>query len=247
MATKTVLAIVQSVAPRLGILKPNTATGSTDLQVQQLLALVNEEGQELAARFDWQELTHEVKFPATGVQSQGPITDLIADNYNGTVAFRKIINDTIWNITKRVRICGPMSAADHSLATAAATAVGPWSDYRIRGGALLLYPPADAADSLRFEFLSDSWATNAAGDTYKSAFSADDDLPILDSRLIELGAIWRWKAAKGLDYAQQYQNYENAVLDAMAGNKTTGPVEMYDNAENKGYPFAVIPRSDWLQ
>lgn len=247
MATKTALAIVRSVAPRLGIATPNTATGSTDVQVQQLLALVNEEGQELAARFDWQELTHEVTFPASGIQTQGSISELIADNYNGSVAFRKILNDTIWNITKRVRICGPMSAADHSLATAAATAVGPWSDYRIRGGALLLYPPATALDSLRFEFAADSWAMNAAGDTYKSAFSADDDTSILDSRLIELGTIWRWKAAKGLDYAQNYQNYENAVLDAMAGNKTTGPVEMDSCPETKGYPFAVIPRSDWLQ
>ncbi len=88
---------------------------------------------------------------------------------------------------------------------------------------------------------------NAAGDTYKSAFSADDDTSILDSRLIELGTIWRWKAAKGLDYAQNYQNYENAVLDAMASNKTTGPVEMDSCPETKGYPFAVIPRSDWLQ
>lgn len=246
MAQKTCLQIVRTVAPRLGIATPNTATGSTDLQVQQLLAFVNQEGQELAARHDWQALTHSVTFPAVASESQGKITTLISSNY-GAYEFRKILNSTLWNITKRTRITGPLSAPDWNLATASNTAVGPWSEYRIRQGYLRMYPAPDALDDIRFEFVTDSWATNAAEDTPKSAFSADDDIPVLDSRLIELGTMWRWKAAKGLEYAQDHLNYENAVLDAMAGDKTGGIVRMDFNANENGYPFAVVPRSDWLQ
>lgn len=246
MATKTALAIVRSVAPRLGIATPNTATGSTDVQIQQLLALVNEEGQELAARHDWQELIYPVTFSAVAVQAQGYITSLIADNL-GALSYRKILNDTLWNLTKRVRICGPLTAPQFNLATAAATATGPWSEYRIRSGVLLLYPVPDAGDQIRFEFVTDSWIISGAGDSRKAAFTADDDICQLDARLVELGTIWRWKAAKGLDYAQNYQNYENAVLDAMTGNKTGGPVSMDSCNEERGKPFAVIGRSDWLQ
>lgn len=246
MATKTALAIVRSVAPRLGIATPNTATGSTDVQVQQLLALVNEEGQELAARLDWQELTYPVTFPAVAVTAQGSISTLISANL-GAISFRKILNDTMWNLTKRVKITGPLTAAQFNLATAANTPVGPWSEYRIRLNSLYLYPPPDAGDSIRFEFVTDSWVVNASADTQKAAFTADDDYCLLDARLIELGAIWRWKAAKGLDYAQSFQNYENAVLDAMTGNKTGGPVSLDTCDDNRGQPFAVIGRSDWLQ
>lgn len=249
MATKTALAIVRSVAPRLGIATPNTATGSTDVQIQQLLALVNEEGQELAARHDWQELTYPVTFPAVAVQAQGIITDLIADNLGGgaSISFRKILNDTMWNLTKRVKICGPLTAPHFNMVTAAATANGPWSEYRIRRGILWLYPVPDAGDEIRFEFVTDSWATAADETVRKTAFTADDDICHLDARLVELGTIWRWKAAKGLDYAQNFQNYENAVLDAMTGNKTGGPVSMDYDPSTRGQPYAVIGRSDWLQ
>lgn len=246
MATKTALAIVRSVAPRLGIATPNTATGSTDVQIQQLLALVNEEGQELAARHDWQELTFPVTYSAPASQSQGMLSSLIEVNL-GAYSFRKMLNDTLWNLTKRTRICGPLTAAQYNLATAANTAVGPWSEYRIRQGYLFLYPAADEGDQIRFEFVTDSWAINASSDVFKSAFTADDDRCLLDARLIELGTIWRWKAAKGLDYAQSFQNYENAVLDAMTSNKTGGPVMMDYDPSTRGQPYAVIGRSDWLQ
>ena len=246
MAQKTCLQIVRTVAPRLGIATPNTATGSTDLQIQQLLAFGNQEGQELAARFDWQALTHQVTFAAVPGEEQGSITTLIANNY-GDNSFRKILNNTIWNLTKRTRITGPLSAPDWNLATASNTAVGPWSEYRIRRGRLYLYPAPDAGDSLRFEFVSDSWASSADNDFQKTAFTADGDLSVLDARLIELGTMWRWKSAKGLEYSQDFQNYENAVLDAMAGDKTGGTVRMDFNANENGYPFAVVPRSDWLQ
>ena len=246
MAQKTCLQIVRTVAPRLGISTPNTATGSTDLQVQQLLAFVNQEGQELAARYDWQDLVIPCTFPAIASESQGKITTLISTNV-AAYSFRKVLNSTLWNLTKRTRITGPLSAPDWNLATASNTAIGPWSEYRIRQGYLLLYPAPDALDSIRFEFVTDSWANSAALDTPKTAFTADDDVSILDARLIELGTMWRWKAAKGLEYSQDFQNYENAVLDAMAGDKTGGIVRMDFNANENGYPFAVVPRSDWLQ
>lgn len=246
MATKTALAIVRSVAPRLGIATPNTATGSTDVQVQQLLAFVNEEGQELAARYDWQELTYPVTFSAQAGQSQGMLTTLIEANL-GAYSFRKILNDTLWNMTKRTRITGPLTAPQFNLATAANTAVGPWSEYRIRQGYLFLYPEADVADQIRFEFVTDSWVINASSDVLKTGFTADDDRCLLDARLIELGTIWRWKAAKGLDYGQAHMNYETAVLDAMTGNKTGGTVSMDSCDDYRGQPFAVIGRSDWLQ
>lgn len=252
MATKTALAIVRSVAPRLGIATPNTATGSTDVQIQQLLALVNEEGQELAARFDWQELTYPVTFSAVAVEAQGFLTDIITDNV-GAVSFRKVLNDTLWNLTKRTRITGPLTAAQYNLATAANTSTGPWSEYRIRGvkggdtGVLLLYPVPDANDQIRFEFVTDDWVVSGNGDTQKAAFTADDDRCLLNARLIELGTIWRWKAAKGLEYAQNFQNYENAVLDAMTSNKTGGPVSMDFCDDRRGEPFAIVNRSDWLQ
>lgn len=246
MAQKTCLQIVRTVAPRLGIATPNTATGSTDLQIQQLLAFVNQEGQELAARYDWQALTYPVTFSAVAVEAQGNIEDLIEDNI-GALSFRKVINDAMWNLTTRTRITGPLNSVQWNLATASSTAVGPWSEYRIRLNNLYLYPAPSANDQIRFEFITDDWVISGSGDARKSAFTADDDLCLLNARLVELGTMWRWKSAKGLEYSQDFQNYENAVLDAMAGDKAGTIVRMDGHMNENGYPFAVVPRSDWLQ
>lgn len=247
MAQKTCLQIVRTVAPRLGISTPNTATGSTDLQVQQLLAFVNQEGQELAARYDWQSLIRHASFITTAAQSQGKLKDIIVASAGANVQCRKILNSTLWNTTKRTKVCGPLSAPDWNLATASVTATGPWSEYRLRGGYLLMYPAPDDGDTVEFDFITDNWVSSSDGFYVYTAFNADTDVCELDARLIELGTMWRWKAAKGLEYSQDFQNYENAVLDAMAGDKTGGIVRMDFNANENGYPFAVVPRSDWLQ
>ena len=71
MANKSILNIIKTVAKLVGVSEPTTATGSTDIQVKQLLALANEEGQELAARYDWTALVREATYTALGVEEIG--------------------------------------------------------------------------------------------------------------------------------------------------------------------------------
>ena len=49
----SVLSVIQSVAPLLGIARPAVALASTDITIQQLCAILQEEGDELARRHDW--------------------------------------------------------------------------------------------------------------------------------------------------------------------------------------------------
>jgi hypothetical protein len=67
----SLLTIVQSVAQKvLGTPAANipTAVGSADANVQTILALINEDGQELASRHTWQTLRGEANFSTQGVQ-----------------------------------------------------------------------------------------------------------------------------------------------------------------------------------
>jgi hypothetical protein len=41
-------------------------------------------------------------------------------------------------------------------------------------------------------------------------FDADTDEFVLGDRLLTLAIIWQWKAQKGLQYAEDLANYENA-------------------------------------
>lgn len=77
--------VVQAVAIKVGIPKPIAAAASVDTNVQQIVAFANEAGQELAARYGWQELTKEASFSCPG--SQGGLgTFLIQSGGSGYVA-----------------------------------------------------------------------------------------------------------------------------------------------------------------
>jgi hypothetical protein len=243
MAQQSALQIVRTVCGRVGINKPNTATGSTDMQVQQLIELLNEEGQELAARFDWQILLREKLFTTVAGEDQGPLvggTILAASD-----GFRKIVNNTIHNRTTQFPVTGPLSPQMWQAVKATTTIASPYAQYRIRGGRLYLYPGASLGNTCAFEYLTANWVQDSTGDTFRDSFTQDEDLPLFDSQLLTKGLLWRWKAAKGLEYAEDFNKYEAAVLDAMTGDKTADSVRM-DGSEPKGIqPVVTVARGSW--
>jgi hypothetical protein len=64
----SLLSIVQAVAGKTGLSVPTVAIANVDPNVTQIIAFVNEAGQELAARYGWQEITNEATFSTVGVQ-----------------------------------------------------------------------------------------------------------------------------------------------------------------------------------
>lgn len=54
---------------------------------------------------------------------------------------------------------------------------------------------------------NDPWVQTVDG-TYKYDLVADTDTPQMDSRLIKLGARWRYLNGKGLSYAEDFRSYQ---------------------------------------
>lgn len=72
----TLLEIVQTVFTELGLISPSVAAASTDLQVKQVVALVNREGQSLYRDYDWTCLQKEFIINAEeAVDMAGDVTE----------------------------------------------------------------------------------------------------------------------------------------------------------------------------
>lgn len=241
MASQSALEIVKEVCSRVGIAKPNAAVGSTDIQIQQLVALANEEGQELASRYLWTALIREKTFTTIANEDQGVLATAILAAADG---FDYIINDTLWNRTIRYPLPGGTPPAQWQ-AEKAFTTTGAYARYRIRGGHLLMLPAPAAGLTIAFEYKTANWRSNVTTDVFGNSFAADTDYPLLDSRLITLGLVWRWKASKGLQYSENFQTYEAAVADAMARDGTKKPVSMNGCGDGNFQPYVVVPLTNW--
>lgn len=231
----TCLQIIQAACRRIGILAPVIAINSSDQQIIQLVALCEEEGQELTDRYAWEGLQTEAIFTTVAAQLQTMLS-VTAPGYN------YIVNNTIWNRTLRRPVYGPTSEQDWQQKKASQIN-GPFNSFRIIGDAINFYPIPVAGQVCAFEYISRNWITTTTSAT-SAVWTNDADIPNINDQLIILGLIWRWKAAKGLDYAEDFAKYERKVTDAM-GRDAGKPTLNMNGAMYEIQPVVMIPRGSW--
>lgn len=233
------LSIVQAVAIKVGISKPAVAASSIDTNVQQIIAFANEAGQELAARYDWQELTKEVTFNTVAVESQGILQTITGPDFGW------VLNETMWDRTTRRPVYGPKRAAEWQQLKAQLMQ-GPWWQYRIRGNQILFIPPPASGDAIYFEWVSTYWAAIAAAPLVgaQTAFALDTDVSLLDERLLTLDTVWRYKQTKRLAYDEDFDKAQAAIADAIGRNASKARLNLA-GAQTDIYPGVLVPAGNW--
>lgn len=234
----SLLSIVQSVAVRIGLTKPSVGVSSADPKVLQLIELINEDGQELAARPAWQILTNEATFNTLAAEDQGLITTLAGADF----AF--IYNETMWNRTQRRPVFGPKAPAEWQQLKAQFMQ-GPWIQYRLRGNHVLFLPAPAVGQAIYFEWITKNWCTDVTGATGKTAMTVDTDVSKLDERLHILGGVWRFKAKNHLDYGEDFNIYENAVQDGIGRDGSKARLNLA-GAQTDIFPAVVVPAGNWM-
>jgi hypothetical protein len=197
----SLLTCIQNACDRIGLVRPTAVVSSTDQQVLRLLGYAQQEGKELARKYDWQVLTKEATFngTATAVQTSAGVSVMPDD-------FDRFKNGTFFNRTNKREVYGPLTPEEWQYTQSVATSVFVEA-FRLRGSQLLLTPALDSDDAYAFEYVGSKWVTQAQG-TATAAWAADTDTALLNEELITLGIIWRFKAAQGFDYAEEFRTYE---------------------------------------
>ena len=234
------LQTIQYFCRRANLPVPTTVYGTTDPQVLQVMSLLEEEGNDLAARGSWQALTFEASLTTLAAEDQGTIVSM------ATNGFRYIKNQTIWDRTNKLPVLGPLDGQEWQALKALVT-TGPRYQFRIRGGKLLSNPAPAAGYSWKFEYVSQNWILGADGTTYKQYFTLDTDTFLLPDTLLLMGLRWRWLREKGLDYAELFRTYESQVKDALGGDGGKPILHMDDRAGRGIQPGIWVSPGSWLQ
>lgn len=234
------LTIVQQFCLRTGIPSPLTAVGSQDPQILQIVALLNEEFEEVSTRYTWQALRKEFSFVTIATSDQGDLDTLLGFPVNF------IENDVMWNTDTRLPIFGPVGVQRWEQYRALPI-TGTLIQYRIQGGRLLFYPldvPVGntiiGAAAMRYAVADNT----GSSPVYKQFFTKDNDVCVFPDALMLASIRWRWKREKGLTYAEDFTRYENIVADQMARDGTGNIVDMAEDSSNFG-PGILVPSGSW--
>lgn len=172
---------------------------------------------------DWRALTKLYTLTGDGIETQFPIPsdfDRIALAQRVTDA-----NNWLWGYTAVGTLDEWMVVTSSGF-----TAITP--GWWIMLGGQMQFSPAPPADSpARFAYISKNIGTTAMSDPI-TAFSRDDDNFALEGRLLTLGLIWRWKAQKGMEYAEDMASYEKALSENASRDKGS-------QAIRKGSPYTM--------
>ena len=228
----SLLTTVQRFCRRTNITVPATVIGTTDSQIAQIYALLEEEGNDLSGRGSWQTLTLEALHTTVATESQGCIED-IADQ-----GFRYIKNDTIWDRTENLPILvidGPDWQAEKGFAE-----TSPRYRARIRGDELIATPTPVAGNTWAFEYVTWNWINS----NQKQYFTSDSDTIDLPEPVIQMGLRWRWKKEKGLEYGEDFRTYEKMVEDAL-GREGIKKVLYQDRPSRTRSPKIVVNQGNW--
>jgi len=214
----SLLTIIQGVALRCNYGSvPSTAFANTDPAIQLMVACAQDAGDEAVERVNWEKLKTQVPLTFTGdgvtaawplpfgFQNLGPSTTFISSAY------------------PTLHMPGPVNEEDLLVMKLLPVTAQP-SVWRMVGGKIEFFPVLQPSEVASYVPTTGSWITGAAGNPYSPvAWQADTDLSVIPERIIRLGAIWRWKMAKGLDYAEFMSDFE-AALDRISGEESTGRV-----------------------
>ncbi len=231
----SLLDIVQDAAVLCNLPAPTSVISSSDPNVPLLLRLANQEGRELSRRHDWQALL--VDFTQTSVATEKQTA--LPTDYDRLTAYPEV-----WNRSLGLPYNGPTSPRTWgTLKGLAVTSAQPgwWrltsSSVSPFGPTIEITPAPTAGETLAFYYLTNTWCRSSAF-VDQDSWESDTDEALIPDRLITLGMVWRYKQAKGLDYAENMSTYEREVERACSRDKGAGVIRPRSTVRDDLPPYS---------
>lgn len=190
----TLLAIVNAVAAEIG-LDPTGVALTGEPAYKQIAQLILNEGDELSRYHDWRMLKSTLTMQGDG---ETTLFDLPAD------MDRLMPGLTLWEYGRPY--IPLMQVSDQQflvLRSAVSSPIRPV--WRLVADKFEFWRAPQLGVIINGEYRRANWIVNTSTGETGPTWQSDDDTSLLPDRLLKLGAIWRFKRAKGFDYAEEYR------------------------------------------
>jgi len=200
----TVLSSAQEAAIELSQTEPTTLFSTTDPFAKELRVQANKSAVAIAKAYDWQRLTKRATITGDGSDASFPLP---TDYDRMTLKTNLASSASNIDLVKAT----DLDQWDYFTNHIGTTVPGYWM---ILGGEVQIKPAPALGVVHSYYYIS-----NIIVSGNKTAFTADADTFLLPERLLTLSIIWRWRASKRMEYAEDMRNFEIALGEETATDK----------------------------
>lgn len=232
----TILSLCRDAAVKLNRAQPTSLFSSTDSFAAELLLAAKDAAESLVKEeHDWRALT----------QLQTCTGDASTTVFPLPTGFERMIkNAAVHSLRFKNATFRWAKDLDEWLFIKDNLLVGSPGNVVLLNGSMQIFPSMPVSDTGRFYYISNLYALSAGGAS-QATFQADTDTFALDERLLRLGIIWRWRADKRLEYAEDLKNYEIAKDAAIGGDRGSQAVvvgrQRVSHSSQIAYPALLGP------
>jgi len=158
--------------------------------------------------------------------------------------YDRIIDDTQWDKSKHWRMLGPETAQQWEWLISGYISTGPRMRFRIFSNYFQIWPLPGSAQVLGFEYVSNAWATGAAG-TGQSAFLVENDTCVFPDRLMVLGLKKKYFEVKGFDTSLVARDFAEELDLARAHDAGSPVLSLAPRAASVLIGYENIPDSGY--
>lgn len=204
----TILSVCQEAAVELNQAQPSTLFSSTDPFNVEIRTLANVAAEAIAKAYDWQKLQ-----AISTMTGDGTTTSFtLPTNYDRMTLTSKVLTSQFASAVSKAR---DLEFWLDLQINGVVAAPGYWI---ITGGTFQILPALATAVTAKFYYIKNTLVTGAAA-AQQVRFLADADTFNLPERLLRLALIWRWRAMKRMEYAEDLANFELAMAEETAKDK----------------------------
>lgn len=230
----TVLTAIQNVTASISLDRPEAVFSSTEREHFELQVLANTAGLHIAKDYEWQAL----KLVAT-LTGDGTKTAFDApEDYDRMLKEAELRSSRY--ITALTHVTDSDAWLDMEIRQFNQVA-GMWT---MHGGQIHIRPTPATGEEVKFFYMSNEWVKDDQG-TLQDGFTKDTDVFRLSEKLLELCMIWKWRAQKGLPYAQSQDDYEDAKEKLITADKGSRIIAVGRSRRIRGaataYPVSIAP------
>jgi len=164
--------------------------------------------------------------PTATVALSGQSVTFATENYPLPADLAYLIVQTEWDRNFRWQLLGPLDAQEWQVIKSGISPVGPRMRFRIMQGQFYINPVGSAStlfiDTIAFEYVSSFWTASAMAPTVgvSNSWQNDTDVSLISEDLMILSLKWRFLKAKGLDWEQEFKDY-NTKFDLVKGRNAS--------------------------